>query len=277
VAPGIAGSVVHAEVLAPPDLERVFGLRGGSIFHGEQDLAQLAFMRPSPALARYATPVRGLYLCGAGTHPGGGVMAAAGHNAAMRVLRDRRRARFVRRLRTRAAAYHIAQRPSTPCRVSWHPDAVRPMIGGMPVSDPQLDELRAVLDAALTGRATLGPQDVRRLISSWELMRRALADAPPPKLAIDSHEVPHTIWYRGDRRQALDALADGTVLAEIDAPAGATSPDEIRRDHRSRVEAARALARSWEAAHGPLPDTGTGSAGRAPAGAPGGRGSGRRR
>jgi phytoene dehydrogenase-like protein len=104
VAPGVRDSVVHAEVLAPPDLERIFGLRGGSIFHGEQDLAQLAFMRPSPALARYATPVRGLYLCGAGTHPGGGVMAAAGHNAAMRVLRDRRRARLARRLRLRAAA-----------------------------------------------------------------------------------------------------------------------------------------------------------------------------
>jgi phytoene dehydrogenase-like protein len=78
VAPGVADSVVHAEVLAPPDLERIFGLRGGSIFHGEQDLAQLAFMRPAPALARYATPVDGLYLCGAGTHPGGGVMARRG-------------------------------------------------------------------------------------------------------------------------------------------------------------------------------------------------------
>jgi phytoene dehydrogenase-like protein len=98
VAPGVADSVVHAEVLAPPDLERIFGLRGGSIFHGEQDLAQLAFMRPAPALARYATPVGGLYLCGAGTHPGGGVMAASGHNAAMRVLADRRRARVKRRL-----------------------------------------------------------------------------------------------------------------------------------------------------------------------------------
>ena len=98
VAPGVADSVVHAEVLAPPDLERIFGLRGGSIFHGEQDLAQLAFMRPAPALARYATPVAGLYLCGAGTHPGGGVMGASGHNAAMRVLADRRRARVKRRV-----------------------------------------------------------------------------------------------------------------------------------------------------------------------------------
>ena len=98
VAPGVADSVVHAEVLAPPDLERIFGLRGGSIFHGEQDLAQLAFMRPAPDLARYATPVAGLYLCGAGTHPGGGVMGASGHNAAMRVLADRRRARVKRRV-----------------------------------------------------------------------------------------------------------------------------------------------------------------------------------
>jgi phytoene dehydrogenase-like protein len=58
----------------------------------------MGFMRPSPRLARYATPVRGLYLCGAGMHPGGGVMAACGHNAAMRVLRDRRRGALRRKL-----------------------------------------------------------------------------------------------------------------------------------------------------------------------------------
>ena len=66
----------------------------GSIFQGEQGLDQMAFMRPSPLLAQYATPVDGLYLCGAGTHPGGGVMAASGHNAAKRILRDRRRSRL---------------------------------------------------------------------------------------------------------------------------------------------------------------------------------------
>ncbi len=90
-APNVRDAVVHYEVLAPPDLERIFGLVGGSIFQGEQGLDQMAFMRPSPLLSRYATPVHGLYLCGAGTHPGGGVIAAAGHNAAQRVLRDRRR------------------------------------------------------------------------------------------------------------------------------------------------------------------------------------------
>ena len=58
-------------------------------------------MRPSPDLARYATPVRGLYLCGAGTHPGGGLMGASGHNAAMRVLRDRGRGRLRERLRAK--------------------------------------------------------------------------------------------------------------------------------------------------------------------------------
>ena len=87
---------MQREVLAPPDLERIFGLQGGSIFQGEQGLDQMAFMRPSPALARYATPVSGLYLCGAGTHPGGGVMAASGHNAARRILRDRRASRLRR-------------------------------------------------------------------------------------------------------------------------------------------------------------------------------------
>ena len=100
-APNLPGAILEREVLAPPDLERIFGLQGGSIFQGEQGLDQMAFMRPSPQLAQYGTPVHGLYLCGAGTHPGGGVMAASGHNAAKRILKDRRRSRF--RLRRRAA------------------------------------------------------------------------------------------------------------------------------------------------------------------------------
>lgn len=90
-APNLPGAIVEREVLAPPDLEDIFGLVDGSIFQGEQDIAQMAFMRPSPGLAKYATPLEGLYLCGAGTHPGGGVMAASGHNAAQRILKDRRR------------------------------------------------------------------------------------------------------------------------------------------------------------------------------------------
>jgi hypothetical protein len=69
-APNVPDAILHYEVLAPPDLERIFGLEGGSIFQGEQGLDQMAFMRPTPELARYATPVHGLYLCGAGTHPG---------------------------------------------------------------------------------------------------------------------------------------------------------------------------------------------------------------
>ena len=97
-APNVRGALVHHEVLAPPDLERIFGLVDGSIFQGEQGLDQMAFMRPSPLLAQYATPVDGLYLCGAGTHPGGGVMGACGHNAAQRVLRDSRRQRLTRKL-----------------------------------------------------------------------------------------------------------------------------------------------------------------------------------
>jgi len=102
-APNLRKAVQHYEVLAPPDIERVFGLVGGSIFQGEQGLNQMAFMRPTPELSRYATPVGGLYLCGAGTHPGGGVMAASGHNAAHRVLHDlrggRAPTRMLRRLR----------------------------------------------------------------------------------------------------------------------------------------------------------------------------------
>ena len=102
-APNLKDSVLEYEVLAPPDLERIFGLQGGSIFQGEQGLDQMAFMRPHPEMAQYATPVGGLYLCGAGTHPGGGVTACSGHNAAHRILKDRKRARRPWR-RARASA-----------------------------------------------------------------------------------------------------------------------------------------------------------------------------
>ncbi len=91
VAPGFSESVLHREVLAPPDLERVFGLTGGNLFHGAMTLDRLFFLRPTPGLGRYRTPIAGLYLCGAGTHPGGGVMGACGRNAAREILRDWKR------------------------------------------------------------------------------------------------------------------------------------------------------------------------------------------
>jgi phytoene dehydrogenase-like protein len=87
VAPGFTASILHREVLAPPDLESLFGLTGGNLFHGAMTPDRLAFLRPLPGWARYATPIQGLWLCGAGTHPGGGVMGACGRNAALEILR----------------------------------------------------------------------------------------------------------------------------------------------------------------------------------------------
>jgi len=88
-APNVPSSVVARQVLTPLDLEQTFGITEGNIFHGDINLEQLFFMRPLPAHARYRTPIRGLYLCGAGTHPGGGVTGAPGYNAARQILRDR--------------------------------------------------------------------------------------------------------------------------------------------------------------------------------------------
>uniref|UniRef100_F1MN72 Pyridine nucleotide-disulfide oxidoreductase domain-containing protein 2 n=1 Tax=Bos taurus TaxID=9913 RepID=F1MN72_BOVIN len=89
-APGFKGSVVGRDILTPPDLERVFGLPGGNIFHCAMSLDQLYFARPVPLHSSYCSPLRGLYLCGSGAHPGGGVMGAAGRNAAHVVFRDLR-------------------------------------------------------------------------------------------------------------------------------------------------------------------------------------------
>ncbi len=87
-APNFRKSVLNYQVLAPRDLEDRFGLTGGNIMQGTMSLSSLAFMRPVPGYADYRTPVRGLYLCGAATHPGGGVMGACGYNAAREILRD---------------------------------------------------------------------------------------------------------------------------------------------------------------------------------------------
>jgi phytoene dehydrogenase-like protein len=87
-APNVPSSVVARCVLAPPDLEERFGITEGNIFHGDISLEQMFFMRPLPGWSQYRTPIDGLYLCGAGTHPGGGVTGAPGYNAARRILRD---------------------------------------------------------------------------------------------------------------------------------------------------------------------------------------------
>jgi phytoene dehydrogenase-like protein len=87
-APNIRDIVLHRQVISPMDLEREYGLTGGNLFHGNMTLDQLFFMRPTAGWAKYRTPIRGLYLCGSGTHPGGGVMGAPGFNAAREILRD---------------------------------------------------------------------------------------------------------------------------------------------------------------------------------------------
>lgn len=93
-APGFKNLILHRQVVSPLDLEETFGLTGGNIFHGEMSVDQLFFLRPVPGWARYRTPVRSLYLCGSGTHPGGGVMGAPGYNSAREILRDWRAGRI---------------------------------------------------------------------------------------------------------------------------------------------------------------------------------------
>ena len=90
-APNFRKSILARSVLSPLDLEREFGLISGDIFHGALTLDQLFSARPVLGYADYRSPVRGLYLCGAGAHPGGGVTGAPGHNAAREILRDFRR------------------------------------------------------------------------------------------------------------------------------------------------------------------------------------------
>lgn len=87
-APNVPGAVLHRQVLSPLDLERTYGLTGGNIFQGAMTLHQLYSLRPVAGWADHRTPVAGLYVCGAASHPGGGVMGSCGKNAAEEILRD---------------------------------------------------------------------------------------------------------------------------------------------------------------------------------------------
>jgi phytoene dehydrogenase-like protein len=93
-APNVPHAVIARQILSPLDLERIYGLTEGNIFHGDLNLEQLFFNRPVAGWSQYRTPLAGLYLCGAGAHPGGGVTGAPGHNCAHQVLRDLKRGKF---------------------------------------------------------------------------------------------------------------------------------------------------------------------------------------
>ena len=90
-APGLRSGIVAAELLTPADMEREFRISGGHWHHGDLAFDQFLMVRPVPGAAQYRTPLEGLFLCGAGCHPGGGVMGACGYNAAREILRDRLR------------------------------------------------------------------------------------------------------------------------------------------------------------------------------------------
>jgi phytoene dehydrogenase-like protein len=89
-APNLKSLILHRQVLTPDDIERMTGLTEGNIFQGELALQQLFFLRPVPQWAKYKTPIRGYWQCGAGTHPGGGIMGASGRLAALEILRNER-------------------------------------------------------------------------------------------------------------------------------------------------------------------------------------------
>ena len=87
-APNLKQMIVARQIITPLDLEQIYGLSGGHIHHGEQSLDQFFTFRPIIGWAQYRTPIKGLYLCGAGTHPGGGVTGAPGANAAREIIKD---------------------------------------------------------------------------------------------------------------------------------------------------------------------------------------------
>jgi phytoene dehydrogenase-like protein len=87
-APNLKSAILHRQVLTPDEIERITGLSEGNIFQGELALQQLFFLRPAAKWSKFRTPIRGYYQCGAGTHPGGGIMGASGRLSALTILSD---------------------------------------------------------------------------------------------------------------------------------------------------------------------------------------------
>jgi phytoene dehydrogenase-like protein len=92
--PNLPDSILHREVLCPLEIERRFYMTGGHHLHGDMGPDQLFFLRPAPGFGGYRTPIHGLYLCGSGAHPGGGITGAPGRNCARRVWWDRKAGRL---------------------------------------------------------------------------------------------------------------------------------------------------------------------------------------
>jgi phytoene dehydrogenase-like protein len=87
-APGISESIIGSRLFTPDEYAKTIGLPDGDPYHGQMGLDQLLFMRPVPQASRYETPIQGFYLCGAGSHPGGGLTGAPGYNAAQKIIQD---------------------------------------------------------------------------------------------------------------------------------------------------------------------------------------------
>ena len=211
-APGFKASVIARQILSPLDLEREFGLVGGDIFHGKLSLDQLYSARPVLGHADYRSPIPGLYMCGASTHPGGGVTGAPGHNAAREMIRDFRRRRvpalFLRRrhgarplpdrdggkltcprfsaLSLRTFLPHGPRRPQRRGRVRLGSSRNGPenscAFGGTSTSSPRSSASRRLLEGADDSE----PRHHRRKLEGRSPRRSA---ARPPSLAPSRHRV----------------------------------------------------------------------------------------
>ena len=180
-APNIKDIILHRQVLTPLDIERDFGLSEGNIFQGELTLEQLFFLRPAPGWAQYKTPVRGLYMCGSATHPGGGIMGAPGRNAAhAHPQRDGRRSSHGRTTSSSSAAaitrwstaFYLAKAGRKPLVLER-----RPIVGGCATSEEFAPGYKAA-----TLAHTLGPLRPS-IVRDMQLERRGVRFVhPDPRL-----------------------------------------------------------------------------------------------
>ena len=186
--------ILHRQVLTPLDIERVFGLTEGNIFQGELTLEQLFFLRPAPGWAQYRTPIRGLYMCGSATHPGGGIMGAPGKNAAGVLLADMKGGarEYARQTAARVSKHDLIVVGAGPngliaaallAKAGFRPLVLerRDVVGGTAVTEEFHPGFRASMIAARPGRFFPGswPTSISRATASIPSGRPCGCSRPP--------------------------------------------------------------------------------------------------
>ena len=236
-APGFKDLMLHAEVRTPRELENEVGLTEGNIFQGELTFDQLLFNRPVPGAAQYRSPIKGLWMCGSSTHPGGGVMGAPGRNAAAEILRD---------LQNAVQDERSLCRPMMPSSSAAAPTASPPQAasprraqGSGARSAAELSRRRAQRSEFAPGLSRSAPSPISSILLDRPCRARARSQGAWPRLCGHQHRNDGAVANRRSPQARRRLWRDAS--GKIDQMPNSASWRELRAEADALCRRAAAL------------------------------------